>query len=303
MNTAALVRLPLIGLSLSLALNACGGGGGHDTPGTKTSEQIVRVTGSDTMVNLAQAWAENYNALHPEMSIQVAGGGSGVGIAGLTDGIVDMANASRKMKAKEIARAEAALGAAPMEHVVGLDALAVYVHKDNPIDAISLTELAEIYGEGGETTEWSQIGIENTPCSSGEIVRVSRQNNSGTYVYFRKAVLGGDREYKLGSIDQSGSKDVVALVSKTPCAIGYSGMAYATDGVKTLAIAAERGGEAFPPTMENAAAGTYSIARPLMIYTVGEATGGIKDYLDWIYSPAGQKVVKDIGYVPIRPTE
>ncbi|MAE72177.1 MAG: phosphate-binding protein [Gemmatimonadetes bacterium] len=299
------MHLTPIAVLVGLSTSGCGGAGdeGGHAPESPAESNIIRVTGSDTMVNLAQAWAEDYQGDHPEISIQVAGGGSGVGIAGLIDGIVDMANASRKMKSTELKRAEQALGMSAVEHVVGLDALAVYVHKDNPLESIAIPELAEIYGEGGETTLWAQIGGSSAACSRDEIVRISRQNNSGTYVYFRRAVLGAGREYKLGSIDQSGSKDVVALVSKTPCAIGYSGMAYATPEVKSLPVAAEKGAEAITPTTETAASGDYPISRPLLIYTAGEPTGAIRDYLDWIYSPAGQRIVAEIGYVPIKAVE
>ncbi|MFV2067382.1 MAG: substrate-binding domain-containing protein, partial [Pirellulales bacterium] len=134
---------------------------------------------------------------------------------------------------------------------------------------------------------------------SGTITRVSRQNNSGTYVYFREAVLGKEREYKLGSIDQSGSKDVVELVSKTPSAIGYSGMGYATDGVKMLKVCRTKGETPVAPSVENAQDGSYPLARPLQIYMLGEPTGAVKAYLAWIHSDEGQQVVAEIGYVPI----
>lgn len=137
---------------------------------------------------------------------------------------------------------------------------------------------------------------------SGKIVRVSRQNNSGTYAYFRDAVLGKGNEYKLGSIDQSGSKDVVTLVSKTPLAIGYSGMAYATPQVKMVKIAKKKGEPGVAPTVANVQNGTYPIARPLFIYTKENPTGAIKDYIDWILSDDGQKIVETIGYVPMKST-
>ena len=132
---------------------------------------------------------------------------------------------------------------------------------------------------------------------SGEIVRVSRQNNSGTYAYFQEAVVGKDAFFKQGSIDQSGSKDVVELVAKTPNAIGYSGMGYATEHVKMLAVSKD-GEQPVPPTSENALSGTYPLARGLNIYIVGKATGAMKHYLDWIMSREGQTIVEEIGYVP-----
>ena len=188
------------------------------------------------MVNLVQAWTENYAKVRPAVSVQVAGGGSGVGIAGLIDGTLDIAAAGRQVKAGEIQLATARNGSAPREFTVALDALAVYVNEHNPLDAISIEQLAEIYGERGQLQKWTQLGARNPACRSDDIIRVGRQNSSGTYAYFREVILGEQREYKLGSIDQSGSKDVVGLVSHTPCAIGYSGMAFATRGARALRI-------------------------------------------------------------------
>lgn len=281
---------------LALAVAGCGKSDG--TGGGSGDKVVIQVEGSDTMVNLAQAWAERYSQENPNVQVQVSGGGSGVGIASLINGVVDIANASRKMKDKEQTLMKDNTGKEPIEFVVGRDALAVYVHKDNPIETISIPELAGIYADGGEITTWDQIGIKNVSCDSGEITRVSRQNNSGTYVYFREAVLN-KQDFKLGSIDQSGSKDVVALVSTTPCAIGYSGMGYATDDVRMVPVSPAKGEPGVAPSVENASDGSYPIARPLHIYTAGEPTGAVKDYLDWIQSPEGQQIVLEMGYVPV----
>jgi phosphate transport system substrate-binding protein len=280
--------------------SGCGGGSGS---GDSSGRLVIRVDGSDTMLNLAQAWAEEYSKAHPDVSVQVSGGGSGVGIAALIDGVADMANASRKMKAEEVDLAKQNTGQEPREFIVGLDALAVYVHKDNPIEAISIEELAEVYGDGGKITKWNQLGVKNTGCKTDEITRVSRQSSSGTYHYFREAVLGENADYKLGSINQSGSKDVVALVARTPCAIGYSGMGYKTDDVKWLKIARKKGEQGIAPSVEAAQDGSYLIARPLHIYTAGEPQGHVQEYLDWILSPEGQQVVRELGYVPINASE
>lgn len=271
--------------------------------GCKRSDRGIRVDGSDTMVNLAQAWAEKYHAKHPDASIQVLGGGSGVGISSLIDGNCDLANSSRKMEEKEIKRVRAKRGCDPLEHVVGYDALAVYVHKDNPLDAISLEELAEIYGEDGKFTKWSQLGIDGKKLGTEEIMCVGRQNSSGTYAYFREAVLGKGRNYKLGSSAQSGSKDVVALIAKTPGAIGYSGMGYIEPGVKALKIAKKKGAPGVEPTVATAKDLSYPITRPLLIYSAGEPTGKVKDFLDWIHSAEGRKIVLELGYVPIGDHE
>jgi phosphate transport system substrate-binding protein len=279
---------------------ACGGGGapaGEDGS-APAGGVVIRLTGSDTMVNLNQAWAENYKSVKPDVSVQIAGGGSGVGIAGLIDGILDIAASSRKMEPPEIERATKEAGSAPQEFAVGLDALAVYVHESSPLKEIAIDELAEIYGDEGKLTKWSQLGAKNASCPADDIIRVSRQNNSGTYAYFREAVLGRTREFKLGSVDQSGSKDVVALVARTPCAIGYSGMAYASAGVKSLAIAKKKGEQAVPPTVASALDGTYPISRPLYFYSHGTPTAPVKEFIDWTLSDAGQKILQDIGYVP-----
>lgn len=205
--------------------------------------------------------AERYHGDRPTVSVQVLGGGSGVGIASLTDGNCDLADSSRNVGAKEVLAIRAKRGEAPKEHIVGYDALAVYVHPDNPLDSISLEELAEIFGDGGKTVRWSQLGIDHRWHGRDTIVRVGRQNSSGTYVYFREAVLGKKRDFKLGSIDRSGSKDVVALVSRTPLAIGYSGMGYATSGVKMLNVARHKGERPVAPTVENACNRSYPLTR------------------------------------------
>ena len=285
-------------LAVAIMITGCGGSG--DNGSTKgEDESAIRIEGSDTMVNLAQAWAERYQESNSSVEIEVSGGGSGVGIKSLISGQADMANASRKMKDSEKTRAKEELGKDPVELIVGRDALAVYVHKDNPIDEISLAQLKAIYADGGNITNWSDIGITMPERTADEITRVSRQNNSGTYAYFRESVLD-EEDFKLGSIDQSGSKDVVALVSTTLNSIGYSGMGYATPDVKMLKIKSSDDGEAVEPNAENVINNTYPIARPLHIYTIGEATGNVKEYLDWIMSDAGQAVVTEMGYVPVK---
>jgi phosphate transport system substrate-binding protein len=252
------------------------------------------------MVNLIQAWAERYREIYPTVSVQVAGGGSGVGFAGLVDGILDIAAASREITADESRRVQARRGVSPREVTVALDAIAVYAHAANPLNAISLQDLAEIYGEGGRLREWSQLGIRNSACRHDEIIRVGRQSNSGTYVYFGQVVLGRARDYEMGSIDLSGSKDVVTLVSRTPCAIGYSGVAYAMDGgVKVLAVATSGGGPAVTPSVATVVGGSYPIARPLYFYTAGAPAGSIKDFLHWVLEPDGQKIVQELGFVPV----
>jgi phosphate transport system substrate-binding protein len=202
------------------------------------------------------------------------------------------------LEPQESEQAKKNTGKEPHELKVGYDALAVYVHKANPLNEIALAQLGEIYGERGKLTRWSQLGVK-MPGGADEIIRVSRQSNSGTYFYFREAVLGTGHDFKLGSRDMHGSKDVVELVAKTPGAIGYSGMGYATPDVKALRIARKVGDTAYPPTVETTLNHTYPIARPLYMYTLGEPAGPVRKYLDWILSDGGQKIVAEIGYVPL----
>ncbi|MCG6928554.1 MAG: PstS family phosphate ABC transporter substrate-binding protein [Acidobacteria bacterium] len=293
---------PTLGVvAVAAALVACGpsgGGGGEEEAGAT----IIQNKGSDTMVNVAQVWAEKYRAVAPDVEVEVSGGGSGVGLAALIRGAVDVANASRDMKPQEMEAAEKNTGKTPKEFTVGYDALAVYVHKDNPLNEIDLPTLAEIYVEGGTVTRWSQIGVTIPGVSDDTIVRVSRQSSSGTYEFFRDHVLQ-KRDFALGSRDLNGSKEVVELVSSTPTAIGYSGMGYATEHVKMLRLASEAGGESFEPSVENTNNRTYPLARSLHLYTLGEPEGALKAYIEWILSPAGQKVVEDSGYVPLATSE
>ena len=279
--------LVVFSIATATVMTACGGG---------EQRQVIQNKGSDTLVNVAQAWAETYQTVKPDVVVAVSGGGSGTGIAALINGTVDIANASRAMKDREIKQARDS-GQDPVQHVVGFDALAVYMHSDNPMDVISIEQLAEIYGDGGTYTKWTDLGAEVPGCQDQTIVVVSRQNNSGTYVYFRETVLGkGD--FKLGTRDMHGSKDVVDLVENTPCAIGYSGLAYATDHVKLACISAETGGECTNPSVATASDGSYPIARPLFMYTDGQPTGFVGDYLNWIKSDAGQCIILHKGYAP-----
>jgi len=282
----SIVLAATIAFSLS-----CGGEAG-------SSRAVLQNKGSDTLVNVAQAWAEAYGAVNSNLAVAVSGGGSGTGFSALINGTVDLANASRKIRESEMELARAR-GFDPVEHLVGYDALAVYLHADNPINEFSFGQLAAIYGEGGEFDSWSELGVTVPGCSSGEIVRVSRQNNSGTYVYFQETVLVED-PFKLGSRDMHGSKDVVDLVEHTPCAIGYSGLAYATEHVKMPCVSTEEGVPCVAPSMETALDRSYPISRPLFMYTSGEPEGATKEYLDWILSDEGQCILVGKGYAPVR---
>ena len=275
---------------VGFCLGGCGGG---------SSRQVIQNKGSDTLVNVAQTWAERYREINPNVAVAVSGGGSGTGISAMINGTVDIANCSRKMTPAEIEQARKN-GIEPVEFVVGYDALAVYVHKDNPLKGLAIPQLAEIYGEGGTVETWPRLGIEVPGAKDGKIVRYSRQNNSGTYEYFKEAVLGKAREYKLGSLDMHGSKDVVESVARTPGGIGYSGLAYATEDVRLVPIAKQEGGTYIVPSVPTAMDGTYPIARPLFMYTRGQPSGEIKKYLDWVLGAEGQRTLLEQGYAPVR---
>jgi phosphate transport system substrate-binding protein len=272
-------------------LAACGG----------ERRQVIQNKGSDTLVNVAQAWAEEYQSVNPSVMVAVSGGGSGTGIAALINGTVDLANSSRAIKEKELDLARKN-GQNPVQHIVGFDALAVFLHPDNPMDAISIEQLAEIYGDGGSYSRWTDLGIEVPGCQNQEIVIVSRQNNSGTYAYFRQSVLGAG-DFRLGTRDMHGSKDVVDLVEHTPCAIGYSGLAYATDHVKLVCISSADGESCVTPSIDSAVDGSYPIARPLFMYTNGEPAGAVGEYLAWIKSKEGQCIIYAKGYAPSSPVD
>jgi phosphate transport system substrate-binding protein len=293
-------RLSLLALAAALAaLPSCGGGGQTTAKPAKT---VIQNKGSDTMVNVAQVWAEEYGKVAPDVEVEVSGGGSGVGLAALTKGAVDIANASRDIKPAEMEQTQKNTGKKPVGFTVGFDALAVYVHKDNPLSEITLEQLAEIYAEGGKTTRWSELGVTIPGVSDDTIVRVSRQSSSGTYEFFREHALG-NKDFRLGSRDLNGSKEVVELVGGTLTAIGYSGMGYATPAVKMLKVAAKAGAPAVAPTVAGVHDGTYPMARSLHLYTLGEPQGAVKQYIDWILSDAGQKVVEESGYVPVPPEQ
>jgi phosphate transport system substrate-binding protein len=295
--------LIVLAVVLSVVSTACKRKSSSDLlgkEGAQASDQTIQNIGSDTMVNLAQAWAEHYAKVEPEVSVEVSGGGSGVGVAALINGTADIANCSRAFEPEEIAKAKAKTGKEPRQFTVGFDGLAVFVHKDNPLSEISIAELGEIYREGGTLTRWSQLGVSSVPgAKSDEIIRVSRPNNSGTYQYFRESVVGHKADFKQGSLDMNGSKDVVELIARTPGAIGYSGLGYATPAVKILRVAQVKGGPAVAPGIATVHDKSYPISRPLYMYTDGEPEPRVRKYLDWILSDAGQKIVEATGYVPL----
>ena len=251
----------------------------------------ITVKGSDTMVILAQKWAETYMGKHPGSKIQVTGGGSGIGLAALQNNSTDLANASRKIRAAEIAECIKTFGKRPTEYKVAMDGLTVYVHNDNPVKELSLEQLMLIFT--GKIKNWKGVGGPDAP-----ITVYSRENSSGTYEFFKEHVLEG-RDFVASAQTMPGSAAVLQAVAKDKGAIGYGGAAYGA-GAKHLAIKKTDSSPAIEPTEETVLKGTYPIWRYLFVY-INPAIdkGEISKYLNWIRSEEGQKLVKDIGYFPL----
>ncbi|MFZ1462672.1 MAG: PstS family phosphate ABC transporter substrate-binding protein [Anaerolineae bacterium] len=262
---------------------------------TTTVASVIQNTGSDTLVNLALAWAERYMPAHPGVRISVTGGGSGTGIAALINGTTDIANASRAMKQEEFDAARKN-GITPIEFAVARDAIAVVVNPSNPVNGLTLAQISDIYQ--GKITNWRQVGGEDRP-----IVLLSRESNSGTYVYFLENVLRlGQKSDLLFSPDtllMPSSEGISAEVRQNPNAIGYDGLGYVTSDQKVIAVAQDPDGPYVKPSVATVNDGSYPVSRPLFMITVGQPTGQVKDYLDWI-TRDGQALVLELGFVPLR---
>ncbi len=281
---------------LAVLLSACSPSTGTGTTQPAAVQSIQNV-GSDTMVNLALAWAESFQSDHPNTRIAVTGGGSGTGLAALINGTVDLANASRQIKPEEISRAEANK-IHPVEHVVARDAIAVIVHPSNPVEHLTLVQISDIYT--GKITNWKQVGGENRP-----IVLLSRETNSGTHVFFLEEVirLGDAKSKTLFSTETlllPSSEGITAEIRQNPNAIGYDGLGYVTPDVKMLSVARDATKPFVLPGVESVNNSTYPIARDLYMYTTGRTNDQVQAYLEWIASSAGQTIVSKLGFVPLK---
>ena len=259
--------------------------------GATADKTAIAVKGSDTMVILGQRWAETYMKANAGVTIQVTGGGSGTGIAALINGTTDICQASRAMKDKEKDDLKAKRnGAAAVETKVALDALAVYVNAKNPLTEISVPQLAKIYK--GEIKDWKEVG--GAPHA---IVLYGRENNSGTYGYFKEHVLE-NKDFAAATQTLAGTSAVVAAVKGDPNGIGYGGIAY-LEGIKALKVKKDDATPAVEPSLATAQSGAYPISRFLYFYTAVEASGTTKKFIDWVVGPDGQKVIEDVGYYPL----
>lgn len=291
-------RLSLLFVILAILFftSSCGPSSSAQTA-SDSQALYIENKGSDTIVNLALAWAEKYQDDHSDVRISVTGGGSGTGIASLINGTVDLANASRQIKAEEIDQAQSN-GVDPVEHVIARDAIAVIVNPENPVDQLTLKQISDIYS--GRINNWKEVGGEDRP-----IVRLSRETNSGTHVYFLETVLrlGDSDDRTLFSTDTlllPSSEGIIAEVRQNPNAIGYDGLGYVPEDLKMIAIAEMDGGAYVLPSIPTVNDKSYPIARDLYMYTDGQPEGLLKEYLDWIMSDEAQEIVAELGFVPVN---
>ncbi len=268
-------------LAAALALNVAGA----------VAQEKITVKGSDTMVILAQRWAEKYMSKTSGVTIQVTGGGSGTGISALINGTTDICNASRPMKPSEREKLKVRYGSLGVEIKSARDGLSVYVNESNPITELSLAQLKAIYS--GQITSWKALG-----GNDERIIVYGRENNSGTYVYFKDNVLEGE-DYTPSMQSMPGTAAVVNAVAKDKAGIGYGGAAYGK-GIREIKVKRDASSPAYAPSAETIKNGTYPISRYLYMYVKTRPTGAMKDYIDWILSDEGQKVVTEVGYFPVR---
>jgi len=279
----------LVLLAATIAVG-CGNGSGQNGE-KKPHRAVITQKGSDTMVLLAQAWAEKFGQKNANTEVQVTGGGSGTGISALINGTTDIANASRPMNDQERQQIRQKYGSDVVEIPVAKDGIAIYVNASNPIDAISVEQLRGIYA--GTITNWKGIG-----GPDATIILYGRENSSGTYAFFKEHVLNkGD----FASTTQTlpGTAGVVNAVAKDRNGIGYGGEAYGSTEIKMLRMISENG-MAVEPGEENVRSGAYPLARDLYFYLRQQPAGATKEYIDWVLGPEGQAVVREVGYFPIK---
>ncbi|MGI5819237.1 MAG: phosphate ABC transporter substrate-binding protein [Armatimonadota bacterium] len=268
--------------------------------GAAAEAGTIEIIGSTTSLPVATAWAHAFHEKNPSVEINVSGGGSGNGIKAVIDGTTDIGNSSREIKESEIELAQRN-NVNPVEHIIAYDGLAPIVHPDNPAGALSVQQLSEIYS--GEVTKWSEVGV--TGMANDNIVVVSRDSASGTYESWKELVIqmrgaDEDRDYAPAALKKNSNRDVRQTVADTPSAIGYIGLGYVDDSVKVVPVIPLEGGEAILATSENVQNGSFPVARALYMYTNGEPTGIVADFLEWGKGAEGQALVAEEGFVPIE---
>ena len=267
-------------------------GGGLLSVGASSAHAgSVTIKGSDTMVILGQRWAEDYMKKNTSTVLQVTGGGSGTGISALINGTTDVCASSRAMKPAEKEKLRDRYNNTGVEIPVARDGLAVYVNASSPLTEISMPDLKQIFT--GKITNWKQLGGPDKT-----IIVYSRENSSGTYVFFKETVLGG-ADFTPRAQTMPGTAAVVNAVSKEEFGIGYGGAAYAK-GIKILKVKKDATSTAINPEKKTVLDGTYPLARPLFFYLRAKATGDMKSFIDWVLSPDGQGIVEKVGYYPVK---
>lgn len=261
------------------------------------AQNMIQIKGSDTMVNLGQAWAEAFMKKYPNIAVAVTGGGSGTGFAALINGTCDIAEASRSIENKEITLAKTRK-ISPVEQKVGLDGLSVVVNPKNPVSKLTIDQLSDIFT--GKIKNWSQVG-----SKPGVIVILSREVNSGTHVYFKEHVLRhgnakGPEEYAPDALLLPSSQAIADEVASNPNAIGYYGMGYLSAKQKAILVAKDKSSAYINPTVDNVINGSYPISRPLFMYTNGQPQGNVKLFIDFVFSAEGQQIVSKLDFVPIK---
>ncbi len=288
MNKRIVSACLLVGLVAGLAIGYMAIPRTDNSPTTELSGTII-VKGSDTLLIVAQRWAEEFITLHPKVNIQVAGGGSGTGFVALKDKTTDIADASREIKNSEVESCKAA-GVNPVEWTVGLDGISIVVHPNNPVISLSMTQLEMIYN--GTYTNWSEVGGNNTP-----IVTYGRQSTSGTYDFFREHVLH-NKDFRADNRELAGNAEIVQSVQGDANGIGYVGVAYTRQGVNVKILGLSSASTTvYQPTIANIKSGAYPIARKLYIYTNGNPTGTRGEYVAFILGPQGQEILEEVGYI------
>lgn len=290
-------RYALAGVVLLAVFAGCtkpeGGGVPAGPTGAAGGERgQITIKGSDTMVQLAQAWAQEFMKTHPSISVRVTGGGSNTGIVALINRGTDVANASRPMKEEE-KRSAASRGVDVKEFVVAQDALSVIVHPSNPINELTMQQLKDIYS--GKITNWKELGGPDQ-----RIVLNSRESSSGTYIFFQEHVLGKGVPYAKTAMLQPSTSAIVQNVAQDKGGIGYVGLGYVNETVKSVKMKKDAASPAVAANVEDVLNGTYPLSRPLYQYTAGEPTGAVKTWIDWVQGPEGQAVVKKLDFVPIK---
>ena len=269
-------------------------GCGKKHNGANQSESFIQVKGSDTVVNAAQKVAEEFMKDYPYVLVAITGGGSGVGIASLINKTCDVATASREIKPREMELAGKE-GVYPKEFVVAHDGVAVIVNKSNPVNNLSIEDLHRIFT--GKADNWKQFGGKDLA-----IVTLSREVSSGTYAYFKEQVvhLGNNKsteEFSPGTLLLSSSQAIVEEAATNEAAVGYLGMGYLCQRIKTLSLGTN--GLFYPPDVNNVLKGTYPLSRPLYFYTDGEPRNATKLFIDFTLSVKGQQQFEETGFVPL----